>query len=290
MQILQTFLVQAFAGGVIAELANILDEPDRIVDLLANSLPDQSSYFIQISLAMTFVLQSIEMLRLYPLSVAFLRRCFGPRLTARERKRNWGLLYSLEHPPDFWHAETFAQLILFYMVFFVYNAVAPVTSFFLLVCFFVSESGYRYQFIHNYPRAFDTGGRLWKYFIVFLLASMVIAQLTLVGFLSLKQSQFAGPGMIPLLVLTALFIFFISSKHSVIAENLPTRNCILRDCENNAEGDMDMAFVKDVYLQPSLQKRAIHPVIDDDDSHNAQKGQPVENTPASEDESSAYEC
>jgi hypothetical protein len=143
-----------------AELSNILDDPERVIDLLANSLPAQSSYFIQIALVTTFVLQAIELLRIAPLSTALLRRCFGPRLTAKQRREQWGFLKPLDLPPDFWHAETFAQLIVFYTVFFVYSATAPVTSIFLLFCFILNESGYRYQFIHNYPRPFDTGGKV----------------------------------------------------------------------------------------------------------------------------------
>lgn len=265
VQIIQTFFVGAISGGVTNELERILDDPDRVIDLLSNSLTGQSHFFIQISLAMTFFLQSIEMLRIYPLFVAWLRRCCGPSLTARERRRNWGLLHPLENPPDFWHAETFAQLILFYMVFFVYNAIAPATNFFLLICFVLSEAGYRYQFIHNYPRAFDTGGRLWKTFIVFTLVNMVIAQLTLLGVLSLGQSGIGGSGILPLLVLTLLFGFFLHSKHSEVAQHLPTRNCILRDSEKNAEAQLDMKFVKGVYLQPSLQRVTVQAKLDDDE-------------------------
>jgi len=165
--------VSALSGSVTAELTNIIENPDSILTLLANSLPAQSSYFIQIALAQTFFLQAIEKLRIYPLGLALLRRFIGPRLTAKERRRSFGWIASLDEPPDFWHAETFAQLILFYMVFLVYSTIAPVTSFFLCFCFILTESGYRYEFIHNYPRNFETGGVLWKDFIKFVLGSMV---------------------------------------------------------------------------------------------------------------------
>ena len=271
-QIIQTFFVGAISGGITQELELIVENPDRLLELLSTSLPAQSSYFIQICLAMTFFLQSFEMLRLYPLSVAWLRRCFGPRLTARERQRNYGVLHSLENPPDFWHAETFAQLILFYMVFFVFNAIAPATNFFLLLCFLLTEAGYRYQFVHNYPRSFDTGGKLWRTFILFTLVNMIIAQLTLVGLLALEKSGIGGSGIVPLLIITILFSFFLQSKHSDVAQNLPTRNCILRDSENNAEAPLDMKFVKNVYLQPSLQQVTVEAKIDDEDEEGATAG------------------
>jgi len=176
-QIIQTFFVSALSGGITAEITNILENPDSVIDLLANALPSQGYFFVQIALAQTFFLQAIETLRLYPLGLAMLRRCIGPRLTAKERRKSFGWLRSLDEPPDFWHAETFAQLILFYMVYFVYAPIAPVTPVFLCFCFLLCESGYRYQFIHNYPRAFETGGVMWRGFIKFVLAAMVRCRL-----------------------------------------------------------------------------------------------------------------
>jgi hypothetical protein len=152
--IIQTFFVSAFAGGVTKQISNIIAQPNKLLDILVKALAAQSSFFIQICLGFTFFMQSIEMLRLYPLTVALLRRCFGPNATKQEQQQVWWWFHPLSEPPDFWHAETFAQLILFYMVFFVYNAISPVVSFFLLTCFVLIEAGYRYQFIHNYPRSF----------------------------------------------------------------------------------------------------------------------------------------
>jgi len=146
-------------------------------------------------------------------------------------------------------------------VFFVYSPIAPVTAIFLLFCFILVESGYRYQFVHCYPRdkGLDTGGILWRHFIHFTLASMVIAQLTLIGFLALKQSNYAGPALGPLLALTVLFIMYINSKHSHVSKFLPTRDCMLKDSENAAGGIFPQCLPKDAYLQPSLRKKVEMP-------------------------------
>ena len=138
----------------------MIRSPESIIDLLSTSLPSQSAYFMQMILATTLMLQGIELLRLYPLGCAMLRKVMGPRATAKERSKAWMWIYSLEDPPEFWHAETFAQIqILYVMIFFVYAVIAPITTFVLLFCFILLEAGYRYQFFHNYPLAFDTGGQ-----------------------------------------------------------------------------------------------------------------------------------
>jgi hypothetical protein len=128
-KIIQTFFVSAISGSIYAELTNMIKNPERIIDLLSTSLPSQATYFMQIMFAATFLLQAIEMLRLYPLGCALLRRFVGPRATAKERKKPWLYIYTLEEPPEFWHAETFAQIqILYVMVLLVYAVIAPFVS------------------------------------------------------------------------------------------------------------------------------------------------------------------
>jgi hypothetical protein len=47
--IIQTFFVSAISGGVLDEIKAILEDPFSAIDLLANTLPAQSTYFIQIT-------------------------------------------------------------------------------------------------------------------------------------------------------------------------------------------------------------------------------------------------
>jgi hypothetical protein len=100
---------------------------------------------------------------------------------------------------------------------------------------------------------------MWKYFIHFIFASMLVGQLALIGLLALKQSKWSSPALIPLLIVTILFVIFMNADHSHVSEFLPTRNCIMTDSENNAAGPMNMDFVKGAYLQPSLQNRSVEP-------------------------------
>jgi len=108
---------------------------------------------------------------------------------------------------------------------------------------------------------------MWRSFIHFTLASMVIAQLTLIGFLALKQSKYAGPAIGPLLAITILFIVYINSKHSHVSEFLPTRDCMKKDAENLVDGEADMSFGKDAYLQPSLQNKVEMPNYSKEDEY-----------------------
>jgi hypothetical protein len=51
--IIQTFFVSAVSGSITKEISNIIDDPTSIIDLLANTLPAQSTLFIQVRVSAT---------------------------------------------------------------------------------------------------------------------------------------------------------------------------------------------------------------------------------------------
>jgi hypothetical protein len=118
--LVQTFFISAISGSITAQLTNILNEPKKTIDFLANALPAQSTYFLQILLVAMAVNMGTEMLRVQPLGLAFARKFVGPRLTETERKKRWRFLAPLEDPWEFEHAKILGTVVLYFMVFLVY--------------------------------------------------------------------------------------------------------------------------------------------------------------------------
>lgn len=218
---------------------------------MAIALPAQSTYFLQLLLVTMAVNMGTEMLRVMPLGLALARRFFGPRLTEEERKTRWKYLTPLEKPYKFEHANILGTVVLYFMIFLVYAALAPVSCFFIFAMFAMMESGYRYQFPHNYPATPDSGGQHWMGFLRILQCCLIVAQLTLLGFLLLKKSFFAVPFMSPLLAMTILFIIYVNKYQLYVTKNLPTSDCVRVDNKNLLK---DMTFAKGVYLQPCIKE------------------------------------
>lgn len=195
------------------------------------------------------------MLRVSALIQAWLRTHLGPKLTENERNRTWMFLHPLADPPEYFHGQYTAPFITGYMVTFVYATITPITPCFLFVCFLLLESVYRLEFFRNYSRTSDSGGKIWKSFIDIILVCMIIAQLTLAGFLALKKAVAAVPLMIPLVIITILFALFVNDTHMKVTTTLPTSDCLELDRRNEAEGLVDFSFVQGKYLQPALQPR-----------------------------------
>jgi len=89
--------------------------------------------------------------------------------------------------------------------------------------------------------------------------SMVIAQLTLVGLLLLKQSFYAGPSMGPLITITSLFIFFVNREFTQVISHLPAQNCVIYDSLCNEDNDSALDFLRGAYLQPALKDQQVEP-------------------------------
>lgn len=130
-----------------SELSNIASKPELAVELLATSLPGQSTYFLQILLVSTFIGLAVELLRISPFAKAALRRLpIFPNLTKEERSRSmFGFLLPLNDPLDFLHPEIGSNNVLYFMVLFVYTAMAPLVNWFLAFCFLLMNSAYRYE-------------------------------------------------------------------------------------------------------------------------------------------------
>eukprot|EP00339_Tiarina_fusa_P008824 CAMPEP_0117054938 /NCGR_PEP_ID=MMETSP0472-20121206/38072_1 /TAXON_ID=693140 ORGANISM="Tiarina fusus, Strain LIS" /NCGR_SAMPLE_ID=MMETSP0472 /ASSEMBLY_ACC=CAM_ASM_000603 /LENGTH=882 /DNA_ID=CAMNT_0004770715 /DNA_START=137 /DNA_END=2785 /DNA_ORIENTATION=- len=257
--IIQTFFVSAISGGLLGALSNIVKEPGLAIDLLADSLPTQSTFFIQILLVDTCVSMSMELLRVTAVGMAVVRSQVGPRLTQKERETTFLGIRPLADPLEFEHASLLAGTVLYFMVFFVYSTIAPLTTFFMGICFVFMGAGYRHQFIYVYPTFPDSGGKLWASFFKIVPICMIIAEVTIVGLLALKKAAAASAMMFPLLVITILFSVYINQQHFRMTEHLPAKDCLAIDLRNNIEGEMDYEFLRDKYKQPELCERELFP-------------------------------
>ena len=257
--IIQTFFVSTVSGSIFSELSAMLEDTGLIIDLLAESLPGQSTFFIQILLVDTFLSMGIELLRVVPVAIAIVRSFLGPNLTQKERETPWMGLAPLAAPSEFEHANLLSGTVLYFMVFFVYSTMAPISCFFMGICFLLMGAGYRHQFVHIYPRNTDSGGKLWVHFLGIITICMIIAQITIVGLLALNRAPIASAMMFPLLIITILFNVYIRQKHFLMAEFLPSRNAFAIDLRNNVEREMDYEFLRAQYVQPELRDRELLP-------------------------------
>jgi hypothetical protein len=115
--IIQTFFVSAISGALLKEIEGLIDDPLSFIDLLADSLPAQSTYFVQIAFVGMVLFIAVENLRIVALMTALLRRCIGPRLTQKQRETTYMGIPPLADPVVFEHATNMARInVLYFMI------------------------------------------------------------------------------------------------------------------------------------------------------------------------------
>mmetsp|Transcript_10784 Transcript_10784/g.16622 ORF Transcript_10784/g.16622 Transcript_10784/m.16622 type:complete len:874 (+) Transcript_10784:239-2860(+) len=257
--IIQTFFVASIGGAVLTELQKVVDDPESIITTLAETLPGQSTFYVQILLVRTFLGLATELLRPSAIVIAWIRGKVGPNLTEKERNTTWMGLRPLSDPLEFEYASGLADSILYFMVTFVYTGMAPFTNYFLSFCYLLLGSCYRHQLMYIYPTTPDSGGRLWLGFINIALTCMMVAEFTLFGYLGLKKVPLAVSLMIPLIIVTLLFNFYIRQQHFHLGLYLPSADGVEEDLLKNKEAPLEFDFVKDEYLQAAMRKKVDKP-------------------------------
>jgi hypothetical protein len=239
---------------VVQQLEAFINNPNQIIQLLAKALPGQSGYFMQLLIVSTCLGSLIELFRVVPLVQSVFRANLGRRLTEKERKHSVGILRPLSCVDKVYFSRVQSRYLLYFMILFVYTTISPLVNWFCVFLFLFASCVYRYQFVFNYPDTPDSGGEMWLYFVRVILACILIAQLTLVGFLGLKESAIGVGLMIPLVVVTCLFMIYLGQRHFRIGKHLPAQACLSQDLANQ-DDDVDYEEFRNQYKNPSLMAR-----------------------------------
>jgi hypothetical protein len=65
--------------------------------------------------------------------------------------------------------------------------------------------------------------------------------------------------MIPLLIITVLFVIYLGQQHFKMTKFLASSQCMDTDRKNNAGRPMDMGNMKGQYIQPELREKRKYP-------------------------------
>uniref|UniRef100_A0A7S4JEF4 CSC1/OSCA1-like 7TM region domain-containing protein n=1 Tax=Odontella aurita TaxID=265563 RepID=A0A7S4JEF4_9STRA len=255
--LIQLFFVKMISGSIFDSLQDMIENPTDIPKFLAESVPKQATSFMQYVIVQTVLNLGFEIIRVGPIVTAWIRGKFGPNLTEKERETPWMGLTPISVAPEFDFADVQANLILYYMIMFVYSVLAPITIFVMGGAFLLFSMCYRHQLFFVYSTENDSGGLLFVHFARLVVACMIFAEITLMGVLLLQKGAVAGPAMLPLIIITVLFNMYMKQQHYRVTENMPSILCVEEDVSNIGEIDLD--FVKGEFLQPALQTRYLQP-------------------------------
>lgn len=177
-------------------MLDVLYEPAKIIQLLANSLPQGANFFLNYILfnSATHGMELIQLGSQLFGHLIFTLPVFSktPRMLARYTSP-WSFPYYYYYPNH----------ILILVITVTYSVIQPLILIFALFYFSVALVVYRHQYAFCYIRKFESGGsRHYRRMARYTSDGLLIFQLTMVGLLYLKGVLSAATAILPLIVFT----------------------------------------------------------------------------------------
>ncbi|KAL3670091.1 hypothetical protein V7S43_004408 [Phytophthora oleae] len=256
-QLVQIFFVTVIVGTILDSLKEILDQPKKLVSMLGRSMPQQSTFFISYVIVQTGLGLVLELLRVVPLVLSSLYALLAPKHTRRERNSPWLGLRDIAKSDPFDPTNPLADCFLVLLVTLTFAPIAPLVCYFTWFFFFVAEIVYRRQVLCVYKPMCFALGAFWPRVFKFCVIALVVAQLTLIGILSLKKAAVPPIFITVLIAIVLLFNYHVLSLYPAVAKYLPLRECVRLD---SARGLRDPTapvffFLDNVYRQPAMNQR-----------------------------------
>ncbi|XP_051128196.1 CSC1-like protein ERD4 [Andrographis paniculata] len=201
--VLNVFIGITLGSALFDSFKEILNDPKSIPELLGRSLPRSATFFLTFVALKFFVSYGLELSRIVPLIIFHLKKKYLCKTVAEEIEA-WA-------PGDLGYATRIPADMLIVMIVFCYSVIAPLIIPFGVVYFGLGWLVLRNQVLKVYVPSYETYGRMWPHIFVRVMASLVVFQLTMLGYFGTKEFSYT-PILIPLPILSVIFAVFCTNK------------------------------------------------------------------------------
>lgn len=203
--IIDSFLFFVISGSVLENLKEIFEKPFDIPLKLAAALPSQSSFFIVQIMAYSFVLHPWEMIRLlrYPFVYKF------PFMKYRSDLKC--TLNTLPEEP--YYPQLYARYILIYTVGITYSLLSPMILPFWFLYFVSGHIEMVFNVTHIHEASYSYRGKFWLIAYNGLMIGLFIAQLMMIGVMTLRKNVLIAALCGPLPFISLAVWLFLRKKY-----------------------------------------------------------------------------
>jgi hypothetical protein len=246
-QVLNIFLVTAVAGSVFDTIAIIVDTPEAAFEMLGNSLPRMSSFFVTFVTMKTFLGLGMELVRMVALAQGAIRYLMFPNSTLRQQRGIRCGMRAIDDPGWFIFHKILAQDMLIVVISIVFAVVAPLVLIPCAIFFLLSRILWTHHHLYVYESVFETGGMFWPKIFRRFVFGLMIAQATITGQFLLKEARQEAIATIILMALTYTFLRNTRSRFDATSSALPLEVATIMDMSIEKEAEL---------LRKSQQKQA----------------------------------
>ena len=228
-QVLNVFLVTAIAGSIFDTLSIIIENPEAAFEMLGNSLPRMSSFFITLVTMKSFLGLGFELVRAISIVQSLLRYLIVPNATLRMKKKVILGMRAIDDPGWFPFHKILAQDMLVVIISVVYAVVAPIVLLpCALYCLF-SRIIWTHHHLYVFESVFESGGQFWPKIFRRFVFGLIIAQMTITGQFILKEARHEAYATIALMFITYFFLRSTRARYDPPSSTLPLEVATIMD-------------------------------------------------------------
>ena len=276
--VVQVFVFYSVAGTVAKTVFEILSQPKLIVSTLATTIPKNASFYVAYVLVELFWLSALELLRVYDLAFAMLRKVLTLNALDTKRMKRTTVcgIFPFSFPSPRNLSSINAQMLLVFFIATTYAPIQPLVLPTAMVFFAFSNLAYTTVFTSSSKQTFDCAGKCWSSAFWCLISALITSQLTLIGVLLIKTGFTQAIVMSVLCGLTLFAAYLLDSTYRPIAHDLPVFLASELDAKSvrtqpdspSTGDDKTKSYpVKVVELQPSVWRYSTLTHGHDDDAH-----------------------
>lgn len=239
------------SSTVWGSLYDAINSPEKLVSLIASTLPSSSVFFINVIIVQIFVAIPVRLLRWIQLIWWVFLRMFTPETKMTARQLFEGPLAPL--PTDY---ELIVPYILFVLCALVlYWVIAPFLPLFATLFFVCQYFAFKYQALYVFEPPFETGGQFFYPIFRFSMLCLIISSVLNITYVIIKDGHVQGPLMFPI----PLAIYYswdrMDKAYRSISETVAYSRAI--DVDNRIRNvSLEDSFDPIFFCQPALKSVA----------------------------------
>ncbi|KAG0287538.1 hypothetical protein BGZ96_008546 [Linnemannia gamsii] len=197
--VVHVLLVTTLANGIFAAVQQITDNPSAIMEMLATTLPQASTFFL------SFILISLIKIPMMLLQIGpLIMHRVSKFLASTPRK-----VYMAERTMGFvdWGTTIPVHTIAF-SIGLIYSTIQPLILPFMVIYFGLFYLAFRYQFLYVYRQPVDSGGLVYPRIVDQIYVGLIIYEIVMLGLFILQKAagQSAIMGVVLLVTIGAIVI------------------------------------------------------------------------------------
>ncbi|KAF8155669.1 hypothetical protein B0H34DRAFT_751686 [Crassisporium funariophilum] len=210
-QVLHSFLIVTLSAGIVASLDDLINSPTSIPSILAQNLPEASTFFLTYIILQGLAGVAGGFLQIVPLIIYYVKLV----LLGSTPRSVWGIKYGMRSVA--W-GTLFPSITLLVVITLGYSIISPIINGLACATFFMFYQLYKYLFLFAYqqPATKDTGGLFYPKALQHVFVGLYVQQICLCALFFLAQDENKKASSVPHGALMVVLIIITAGYHAII--------------------------------------------------------------------------